>query len=546
MKEAIKRTDRQPVATIPAGRPAGLVSYFIGAAAISVVVAFLAAKVSPILVGAVLATYLTVAAYFLFDTRRRLFTYDRWRDVMPCHLSVQDASLRIIDTNDLFRRNFGDREGEYCYRVYKGESAPCPDCPVLQTFEDGKLHSSEETVLNKDGQPEQVVVTSAPLMDDQGRVSAVVEMSTNVTEIKTLQDKLERTHRDYKRLFDQVPCYISVIDRDLKVVQSNALYRRDFGSSDGNGNAGFCYELCKSRERPCPDCMVKETFTDGKLHTKEETLRTRDHRKVDVVVHTMPIKNSAGEISAVVEMFTDITEVKRLHKQLSLMGRAVAGMAHRIKNILMGLEGGIFVVNTGMEEDDKKQIAEGWEMVERNVKRVSNVVMDLLYCSKERVPRFKDDVNLHEVLEDVHQLYRKRTMNEAIEMQLETTGTPITGRFNPDGIHSLLCNLVSNAIDGCRFDFDETKDGHTITMRCALDDEGATVIEVEDDGGGIPEEFSQKVFEDFFSTKGTEGTGVGLLVVQKVAQEHGGNVNFTSAPGKGTKFRITIPPVAPF
>jgi signal transduction histidine kinase len=542
VKDAIKRTDRQPVATIPAGRPAGLVTYFIGAAAISVVVAVLAAKVSPVLVGAVLATYLTAAAYFLFDTRRRLFTYDRWRDVMPCHLSVQDASLRIIDTNDLFRRNFGDREGEYCYKVYKGEDAPCPECPVIQTFEDGKLHTSEETVVNKDGKMEQVVVTSAPLMDDQGRVNAVVEMSTTVTEIKTLQDKLERTHRDYKRLFDHVPCYISVINRDLKVVQSNSLYRHDFGSGDGDGD--FCFELCKHRNTPCPDCLVKETFEDGKLHTKEETLTTRDRRKVDVVVYTMPVKNSRGEISAVVEMFTDITEVKRLHKQLTLMGRAVAGMAHRIKNILMGLEGGIFVVNTGMEEDDKAQIVEGWEMVERNVKRVSNVVMDLLYCSKERVPQFKDDVNLQEVLEEVHQLYRKKTMDEDIEMRLETSETPIIGRFDPDGIHSLLCNLVSNAIDGCRFDLDDTKEDHTITMRCELDDEGATVIEVEDDGGGIPEEFSQKVFEDFFSTKGTEGTGVGLLVVQKVAQEHGGNVNFSSAPGKGTKFRITIPPVA--
>ena len=66
---------------------------------------------------------------------------------------------------------------------------------------------------------------------------------------------------------------------------------------------------------------------------------------------------------------------------------------------------------------------------------------------------------------------------------------------------------------------------------------------MEDDGAGIPEEFSQKVFEDFFSTKGTEGTGVGLLVVQKVAQEHGGDVNFTSTPGQGTKFRVTIPPI---
>jgi signal transduction histidine kinase len=167
--------------------------------------------------------------------------------------------------------------------------------------------------------------------------------------------------------------------------------------------------------------------------------------------------------------------------------------------------------------------------------------MDLLYCSKERTPRFQDDVDPQEILRDVHELYAKRTADESITLTLETTDSPIRGRFDPDAIHSLLCNLVSNAIDGCRFDADEAKSHHTITMRCSIDDAGSTVLEVEDNGAGIPEEFSQKVFEDFFSTKGTEGTGVGLLVVQKVAQEHGGNVNFLSKPGHGTTFRVTIP-----
>ena len=521
------------------GRQSGLGAYVAGAAVLSVGVALAAGKLSPLIIGAVVALYLTVLAYFLFQRRHRLFTYARWRDVMPCLLSVQDRDLRIIDTNDLFRANFGEREGQHCYSVYKGKDAPCPECPVLLTFDDGQMHTSEETVVNKDGDEERVVVTSAPLMDDRGEVQAVVEMATNVTDLKTLQDELEKTHRDYKRLFDQVPCYISVINRDLQVVQSNALYRNDFVGSNGS----FCYEVCKKRTSPCPDCLVRETFKDGKLHTKEERLTTRDRRKVDVVVYTMPVKNNAGDITAVVEMFTDITEVKRLHKQLTLMGRAVAGMAHRIKNILMGLEGGIFVVNTGMEEDNKEQITEGWEMVERNVKRVSKIVMDLLYCSKERKPRFKKDVHIQEILDDVHALYRERTKDESIQLRIEATDKPIRGTFDPDGIHSLLCNLVSNAIDGCRFDPDDNKPDHTIVLRCSQDGYGATVLEVEDDGAGIPEEFSQKVFEDFFSTKGTEGTGVGLLVVQKVAQEHGGDVNFTSTPGQGTKFRVTIPPI---
>ena len=305
MKTAFKTVDKQPLATVPGQRPAGLIAYIIGAAAISVGLAFATGYLSPFLIGAILLAYLTVLAYFLFDTRRRLFTYARWRDVMPCLLSVQDPELRIIDTNDLFRRNFGDREGEYCYQVYKNNDAPCPECPVLQTFRDGQMHTSEETVLNKAGEEERVVVTSAPLMDDQGDVRAVVEMSTNITELKTLQIELERTHRDYKRLFDHVPCYISLINRDLKVVQSNALYRQDFVAENGS----FCYQICKDRETPCPNCIVRETFADGQMHSKEETLTTWDHRKVDAIVHTMPLRNQSGEITAVVEMFTDITEV---------------------------------------------------------------------------------------------------------------------------------------------------------------------------------------------------------------------------------------------
>ena len=540
MKDAIKMTERQPVATVRGWRPAGLVAYIVGAAAISVGLPSAIPHVSPVLIGIALAVYLAILAYFLFRTGRRPVTYARWRDVMPCLLSVQDRDLRIIDSNDLFQNSFGDRRDEYCYRVYKNRDSPCPECPVLRTFQDGLVHTSEETVLDRAGKVEHVVVTSAPLLDDQGDVGAVVEMSTSITDLKMLQDELEQTQRDYKRLFDQVPCYISVVNRNLRVLQSNSLYRRDFDVDGGS----FCYEICKHRQTPCSDCLVEKTFEDGQQHSREEKLTTSDGRKVDAVVYTMPVRDPNGGISSVVEMFSDITEVKRLQEQLTLMGRAVAETAHRIKNILMGLEGGIFIVNLGMEEDDKAQLTEGWEMVERNVKRVSHLVKDLLYCSKERKPQFQDDVCPQHILRDVHALYSKRTADEGIDLRLEMSNPPHSGTFDADALHSLLCNLVGNAIDGCRFDPDQTKTSHTITLRCQREEVGATVLEVEDDGAGIPGELSEKVFEDLFSTKGTEGTGLGLLVVQKVAHEHGGSVSFRSTPGKGTAFRVTIPPAA--
>jgi signal transduction histidine kinase len=358
--------------------------------------------------------------------------------------------------------------------------------------------------------------------------------------VNSLRRELDQTRRDYEDLFSSVPCFICVVDRKHRILEANSLYRREFDALD----LSLCYQVCKKRSTPCPDCIVDRTFADGMIHSNEETLVTRNGERINAVVHTRPVYNTRGEISAVMEVFTDITEVKNLQRQLTLMGRAVAGMAHRVKNILMGLEGGIFVVNTGLEADDRESIDEGWEMVERNVQRVSRIVKDLLYCSKDRDPEFKDDVCPNDIVRDVHDLFADRLAEDAIELRVEQAEEPRCGTFDPEGIHSLLCNLVANAIDACRFDPDENKRLHTITLRC-LQNGDATILEVEDNGVGIPDEMNSKVFEDFFSSKGSEGTGIGLLVVQKVAEEHGGTVSFASAPGEGTKFTVTLPQPAP-
>jgi PAS domain S-box-containing protein len=353
----------------------------------------------------------------------------------------------------------------------------------------------------------------------------------------SLKTDLARTRRDYEGLFSAVPCFICVQNRDHQIVTANELYREEFGSQYGSR----CWEVCKKRTQQCRECLVDRTFADGQVYSNEETLIGRDGRVINAVVHTRPVYDDNGEITAVMEVFTDITEVKQLQRKLALMGRAVAGMAHRVKNILMGLDGGIFVVNNGMETNDKKAIAEGWEMVERNVDRVSHIVKDLLYCAKDREPKFERDVCPHDIVLEVRDLFADRMSGENIEVRTELSEPPHSGIFDPEGIHSLLCNLVANAIDACRFDEDEGKDRHTITLRCRKDDDGATILEVEDDGSGIPEEANGKVFQDFFSSKGTEGTGIGLLVVQTVAEEHGGKATFVSKEGEGTTFTVTLP-----
>ena len=361
--------------------------------------------------------------------------------------------------------------------------------------------------------------------------------TTNGLPITDLRRELDLSRRSYQDLFAAVPCFICVMNREHQIIEANALYRSEFGAKDRS----LCYEVCKHRTSQCPDCQVDKTFVDGLVHVSEETLVTRDGRRVNVVVHTQPVRDEKGEISAVMEVFTDITEVKKLQRQLALTGRAVAGMAHRVKNILMGLEGGIFIVNDGLESDDRQAIAEGWEMVERNVHKVSGIVKDLLYCSKEREPHFTPDVCPHDIVEEVAELFANRMGSDEIIIRTNLEEPRHRGTFDADGLHNLLCNLVANAIDACRFDPSENKDGHTVTLRCGRNGDGSTVLAVEDDGAGIPDDLNSRVFQDFFSSKGTEGTGIGLLVVQKVAEEHGGTITFDSRPGEGTVFTVVIP-----
>jgi len=108
-------------------------------------------------------------------------------------------------------------------------------------------------------------------------------------------------------------------------------------------------------------------------------------------VHMVPITRPGGEIPYVIEMSTDITPVKQLEhekreaERLAAVGETVAGIAHGIKNVLMGLEGGMYAVNTGIEHGDDERIARGWQMLEENVTRISQFVREFLDFAKGRV-----------------------------------------------------------------------------------------------------------------------------------------------------------------
>ena len=355
-------------------------------------------------------------------------------------------------------------------------------------------------------------------------------MSPNQIDIS----KWDPTRNDYPQLFQRVPCYISVQNHELRIVQTNQLFQQDFGNRVGE----LCYEVYKGRSSPCPECPVVKTFADGQVHSNEEMVITRDGQEAFVIVYTSPLYNDQGQIVAVMEMSTNITNIKRLQTDLSLMGQTVATMAHSIKNILTGLDGGIYVVNSGLQQGDKTETLKGWEIVQRNVARISSLVKDILYCAKKR-EHILSIIEPNQVVREVFELFRGTAALEQIELVLDLESKLGLILFNAEDLHTILSNLVHNAIEACKFDVNRRD--HRIVLRSILKGPLA-VFEVEDNGPGLPEEWENYLFTGMLSTKGRYGTGLGLLVTRKIVNELGGQITFSSrTPGEGSVFRVTFP-----
>jgi PAS domain S-box-containing protein len=457
-------------------------------------------------------------------------------EAMPCFLSIQDRDFRILDANDRFREHFGDYEGRYCYQVYKKRSERCEVCPVARTFRDGERHESEEEVRTLTGETLNVLVRSKPIYDDDGNIIAAMEMSTDITHIKNLHKLLRRSEKRYHTLFDEVPCYISIQDSELNIIEANNAFEEDFGSVLGRK----CYEAYKHRASPCEPCPVQWTLHDGLPHTTEEVVTSRDGRQRNVLVTTAPIRDAGGPITGVMEMSADITQIRELEDRLTQLGLLIGSVSHSLKGLLNGLSGGMYLVNSGFAKEDQSRIQRGWKTVQRNADRIKAMVSDILYYAKDRVPNW-ENLSGAGIAEDVVSMMENRSRELEVELTLELD--PEIGDFegDPQAVQALLANLVENSLDACRLD--QCCDGRKVTVRVDGDDHSVR-FEVEDDGIGMDQETQDKAFSLFFSSKGT-GTGLGLFISDKIARAHGGEILLESEAGVGTKFVVTLPRVRP-
>jgi len=468
------------------------------------------------------------------DQPRRLhdLIFEELFQQVPFNVAVIDRDYNVVLANKNFSEYFGDWRNQKCYAVYKKLDKPCKDCPSVTVFKKGKAVVADAVGIDQHGRKTHYVGHVFPLKSsDNGKVDYVLEMTSTVTETDLWQ-------QEYQILFDRVPCYVTVIGEDYRIVRSNEAFREKFGDVMGQ----HCYKVYKRRKSKCPNCPAAKTFRDGKVHRSSQLGTSKRGQDIYYDVSTSPLLRGKDNIAHVIEISNDVTHLKKLERQiidaerLAAVGQTVAGLAHSIKNILMGLEGGKYIVSLGMKNNDKEKMSQGWEMLERNFEKTTGLVKDFLSFSKGRLPVLKM-VDPVKVVNEIVDLYRDIAAQSGIILKAQIDSKIKRAPLDPDGIHTCLTNLVSNAIDACLMG---KQKGSEVVVR--LREGGHSLFfEVTDNGSGIDHEIKKKIFTTFFTTKGGEGTGLGLLTTRKIVQEHGGKITVDSTKGQGSLFQMEFP-----
>ncbi len=256
-------------------------------------------------------------------------------------------------------------------------------------------------------------------------------------------------------------------------------------------------------------------------------------RHLEVVLSPFPTGAGMGLVIAA----HDTTEAVRYEE---LREEFVANVSHELRTPIAMIKGFAETLRNGASSDPEK-LQQYLATIEKHADLLTNLVTDLLDLAKlesQAVPSIRGHVDLQSVLQHVHEMYAPTAQQKGQTIELRVASNLPNFPGNPDYIERAIANLLDNAI---KYSLDNT----SITI-AARRENAAIIIEVTDNGIGIPPEDLPRIFERFYRvdrsrSRAMGGTGLGLSIVKHVAQFHGGKVEATSAVGRGSTFALHLP-----
>ena len=276
----------------------------------------------------------------------------------------------------------------------------------------------------------------------------------------------------------------------------------------------------------------------AKSQRYEIRLKRRDGQEVPVGVSFWALRSGEGEAVGLIGVCQDLSSIKRMEERmrqadrLATIGRLSANIAHEIRNPLASMSGAIEALVRELPPDPGRDRLV--EIVLRESSRLNRIIRDFLEYARP-APMTTHPVNLADLLEEVVLLLEHRSLPAELKVVREF-GDALPARVDPQQLRQAVWNLCINAVQAMP-DGGELRLGGRLLQGA---DPAPLQLWVTDTGHGISEGDLPHIFEPFFSTK-AEGSGIGLALVYRVVQDHGGHIEVRSQPGVGTTFLLTLP-----
>ena len=388
---------------------------------------------------------------------------------------------------------------------------------------------------------------AAPIKDDLGDIQGAVITYQDFSERVKMMREIEKREVFVQNLIQNSIDGIIATEAKGKIVIFNRGAAEILGYAPEEIIGQMSYPEILSGET---GVAIRDAFygdqygPPGKIINMEAQFLNKANEAIPLRLSGTLLYEAEKEVGSVV-FIQDLREIQKLQREkeraerMAAIGRTVAGVAHYIKNILNGLQGGAYVINSALGKKDFELVRKGWDMVEKNIEQISHIVTDMLIYSRERKPSY-DLVNPNEVVDEVLELMWERAKLAGVVFVRELDPELAPVAMDKTAIHNCLLNLIGNAIDAC-------------TLGGIVDGKGIVTVETDkpsgwgvrfritDNGIGMDEDDQHKLFTDFFTTKGYKGSGLGLPVTQKIVKEHNGELIFKSEVGQGTSFSLMLP-----
>jgi two-component system NtrC family sensor kinase len=472
--------------------------------------------------------------------RERLFLQGLF-DTIPDLVVVLSRDGRIIRANERFAEFVGlssaETVGKTCEQLF--ENTPFSSqshesyLKVDHVFETGKPH----TVIWRTNKPSEAYweVTRTPIVGRDNEVAAVLGTWHRITERVRLRREIESAELRFKSFIDSARDWISIKDLEGKYVIVNPVVAHAFGLEPEAFVGKRPEEILPVQIARIITRHDREVIDTDKYHTYDEIFQIEGRDRYFQTVR-FPLTDYKGSTIGSCTIARDVTAESELRSQLAkaeklaAVGKLAAGVAHEINNPLTGVLA--FAEDLLDEVPEDSEFVEDIQVIIREALRCRDIVRNLLDFARQENPKFEiDDINtvVQQSLILVERLpqFRNVTIGKCMGEGLPSI------RCDPDQIKQVILNLMLNAADAV--------DGRgTIGISTGYEKRNdKCVISVEDDGPGIPENLIDKIFEPFFSTKGTNG--LGLAVSWGIIERHGGVIEIDIAESGGAIFRIVLP-----